>query len=217
VNPRAKYVWSYGADFGEFEGVAIDAYVKDLPMARLEADVLVAYEMNSDALPAEHGFPARLVVPGFYGTNSVKWLTRMTLAESRASGPFTTRWYNDPVLDDAGGKTGDTKTVWSIAPESLIVSPAPHASIERSVEQQIWGWAWADGGVESVHVRLEDAWLPAELEPARRREWQRFSMPWKPRHPGTVVLASQAKAKNGACQPISGQRNAIYSVPVTVI
>jgi DMSO/TMAO reductase YedYZ molybdopterin-dependent catalytic subunit len=125
VNPRAKYVWSYGADFGEFEGVAIDAYVKDLPMARLEADVLVAYEMNGDALPAEHGFPARLVVPGFYGTNSVKWLTRMTLAESRASGPFTTRWYNDPVLDDAGRETGDTKPVWSIAPESLIVSPAP--------------------------------------------------------------------------------------------
>jgi hypothetical protein len=126
------------------------------------------------------------------------------------SGPFTTRWYNDPVLDDAGRETGKTKPVWSIAPESLIVSPAPHETIERSVEQQIWGWAWADGGVEGVHVRLEDeaAWLPAELEPARGREWQRFS---------TVVLASRAKANNGARQPISGQRNGIYSVPVTVI
>ena len=70
MTPRAEYVWSYGADFGEFDGVGIDAYVKDLPIARLEADALVAYEMNGDALPAEHGFPARLVVPGFYGTNS---------------------------------------------------------------------------------------------------------------------------------------------------
>ena len=219
VTPRAEYVWSYGADFGEFDGVGIDAYVKDLPIARLEADALVAYEMNGDALPAEHGFPARLVVPGFYGTNSVKWLTRVTLAESRASGPFTTRWYNDPVLDDTGRETGKTKPVWSIAPESLIVSPAPHEIVERSLEQQIWGWAWADGGVESVHVRLEDeaAWLPAELEPARGREWQRFSIVWRPRHPGTVVLASRAKANNGARQPVSGQRNAIYSVPVTVI
>jgi len=122
-------------------------------------------------------------------------------------------------LDDAGRETGKTKPVWSIAPESLIVSPAPHEIVERSVEQQIWGWAWADGGVEGVHVRLEDeaAWLPAELEPARGREWQRFWMPWRPRHPGTVVLASRAKANNGARQPISGQRNAIYSVPVTVI
>jgi hypothetical protein len=70
-------------------------------------------------------------------------------------------------LDDAGRETGKTKPVWSIAPESLIVSPAPHETIERSVEQQIWGWAWADGGVESVHLRLQDeaAWLPASSSP----------------------------------------------------
>ena len=80
----ARYIWSYGADFGKFGGVAIDAYIKDLPIARVEADVLIGYEMNGSPLPAEHGFPARLVVPGFYGTNSVKWLTRIRLVESRA-------------------------------------------------------------------------------------------------------------------------------------
>ncbi len=68
--------------------------------------MLIAYEMNDAPLPPENGFPARLVVPGFYGTNSVKWLTRMTLQAKRAPGPFTTRWYNDPVLDDAGRDTG---------------------------------------------------------------------------------------------------------------
>jgi DMSO/TMAO reductase YedYZ molybdopterin-dependent catalytic subunit len=99
--------------------------VKDLPIARVEADVLIGYEMNGSALPAEHGFPARLVVPRFYGTNSVKWLTRMTLVESRAPGPFTTRWYNYPVLDGSrssshqctGGETGEATPVWSIAPD----------------------------------------------------------------------------------------------------
>jgi DMSO/TMAO reductase YedYZ molybdopterin-dependent catalytic subunit len=218
VSPRAKYVWSYGADFGQFDGTSVDAYVKDLPIARLESDVLIAYEMNGSVLAAEHGFPARLVVPGFYGTNSVKWLTRVMLAETRASGPFTTRWYNDPVLDADGRMTGETKPVWSIAPESLIVSPAPKATIERSIEQEIWGWAWADGGVESVHVRIGDeaTWLPAEVESARGREWQRFTMPWAPRQPGTVVLASRAQSKDGTRQPISGQRNAIYSVAVNV-
>jgi DMSO/TMAO reductase YedYZ molybdopterin-dependent catalytic subunit len=72
--PRAaaQYMWSYGAASGEFSGVVVDAYMKDLPMARVEADVLIAYEMNGAALPAEHEFPARLVVPGYYGTNSVK-------------------------------------------------------------------------------------------------------------------------------------------------
>jgi DMSO/TMAO reductase YedYZ molybdopterin-dependent catalytic subunit len=70
--PAAQYIWCYGADFGEFNGVAVDAYVKDLPIARVAADVLISYELNGRVLPTEHGFPARLVVAGFYGTNSVQ-------------------------------------------------------------------------------------------------------------------------------------------------
>ena len=215
----ARYIWSYGADFGKFGGVAVDAYIKDLPIARAEADVLIGYEMNGSPLPAEHGFPARLVVPGFYGTNSVKWLTRITLVESRAPGPFTTRWYNDPVLDGAGRETGETTPVWSIAPESLIVSPIPNETIELSAEREIWGWAWADGGVRSVHVRAGGAatWRPGELEPPRGREWQRFWMPWTPRQRGMVVLASRAEAMGGLLQSISGRRNAVHDVPVNVI
>jgi DMSO/TMAO reductase YedYZ molybdopterin-dependent catalytic subunit len=217
--PAARYIWSYGADFGEFSGVTVDAYVKDLPIARIEQDVLIAYDMNGSALPAEHGFPARLVVPGFYGTNSVKWLTRMIASDRRAPGPFTTRWYNDPVLDACGSETGATTPVWSIAPESVIVSPAPHECVKPAVEREIWGWAWADGGVRSVHVRAGDndaAWMLAELESPQGREWQRFSICWMPSRPGTMTLASRAEANNGLAQSTSGQRNAIHGVPVNV-
>jgi DMSO/TMAO reductase YedYZ molybdopterin-dependent catalytic subunit len=218
-SPAARYVCSYGADFGEFSGIVVDAYAKDLPIARVEAGALIAYEMNGNALPAENGFPARLVVPGFYGTNSVKWLTRMTVSESRAPGPFTTRWYNDPVLDGSGGETGETTPVWSIVPESLIVSPMPHETIELSGEREIWGWAWADGGVRNVYIRTDDAaaWRRAELEPLRGPEWQRFSMRWTPRQRGSVVLASLAEAQSGLLQPILGRRNAIHDVMVNVI
>jgi DMSO/TMAO reductase YedYZ molybdopterin-dependent catalytic subunit len=55
----AQYIWSYGADSGEFSGVVVDPYLKDLLIARVEDDVLIAYEMNGSAMPAEHGFPAR--------------------------------------------------------------------------------------------------------------------------------------------------------------
>jgi DMSO/TMAO reductase YedYZ molybdopterin-dependent catalytic subunit len=214
---KARYIWSYGADFGSFSDVTVNAYVKDLPIARAQDDVLIAYEMNGGPLPAEHGFPARLFVPGFYGTNSVKWLTRMTLAEGRATGPFTTRWYNDPVRDDASRETATP--VWSIAPESLIVAPAPDATIAASAEHEIWGWAWADGGVAQVEVRAGDdaPWLPAELEPPRGRQWQRFSFAWSPRQRGRAVLASRATSHAGLGQPASGRRNAIYSVPVKVL
>jgi DMSO/TMAO reductase YedYZ molybdopterin-dependent catalytic subunit len=72
---RARFLWSYGLDGGDFAGTACDHYVKDLPLERLAAgDVLLAYELNGAPLPAAHGFPVRLVVPGYYGTNSVKWL-----------------------------------------------------------------------------------------------------------------------------------------------
>ncbi|MCL5999169.1 MAG: hypothetical protein M1546_24365 [Chloroflexi bacterium] len=143
----------------------------------------------------------------------------MTLTESRAPGLFTTRWYNDPVPDGAGRETGATTPVWSIAPESLIVSPAPHETIEGSAGREIWGWAWADGGCCNVYLRTDDGaiWRPAELEPPHGREWQRFSMPWTPRQRGGVVLASLAEAMGGQLQPISGRRNAIHGIAVNVI
>jgi DMSO/TMAO reductase YedYZ molybdopterin-dependent catalytic subunit len=215
---RARYIWSYGADYGEFSGVEVDAYLKDLPIDRVGPDVLVAYEMNGKALSWEHGFPARLVIPGFYGTNSVKWLTRMTLAPSRATGPFTTRWYNDPMLDSTGHETGQTKPVWSIAPESLIVAPAPHETIDLGIKREIWGWAWADGGVRLVHVSTDGGvtWQVALLEPARGHEWQCFSIPWMPDCSGRVVLAARAESIDGVQQPITGRRNAVYQVPVSV-
>jgi sulfane dehydrogenase subunit SoxC len=215
----AQYIWSYGADSGEFNGVAVDAYIKDLPIARVDADVLISYELNGSILPAEHGFPARLVVPGFYGTNSVKWLTRVTVSDTRASGPFTTRWYNDPVLDSTERETGETTPVWSIAPESLIVSPMRNEIIPLSTEREIWGWAWADGGVHKVHVLVGGTatWQLAKLETPREHEWQRFSMPWVAKPRGATVLASRAEANDGRVQPISGRRNAIYQVPVNVV
>ena len=214
----AEFLWLYGADHGEFAGIPIEAYLKDLPLARVGADVLIAYEINGAPLPPEHGYPARLVASGFYGTNSVKWLTRITLADSRAQSPFTTRWYNDPMLDADGAATGRTTPVWSIAPESLIVSPAPDAVVAISRMADIWGWAWADEPVNRVEVSTDSGstWLSAVVEPRRGRQWQRFSLSWKPDKSGPMHLASRAISDTGACQPASGQRNAIYHVPVVV-
>jgi DMSO/TMAO reductase YedYZ molybdopterin-dependent catalytic subunit len=217
-DPAARFVWSSGADYGVFEGVSCDAYVKDLPLDRLAADVLVAYEMNRAPLPPEHGFPARLVVPGFYGTNSVKWLTRLTLADARATGPFTTRWYNDAVRDASGRPTGVTVPVWSIAPESVIVSPAPDRALAVGVDVGIWGWAWADGGVARVDVSADGGTtsLAAALEPPAGRAWQRFTAKWRPEHRGGHALYARAHATDGRCQPASGARNAMHRVAIRV-
>lgn len=187
-------MWSSGADHGVFEGDHCDAFTKDLPLDRVAADVLIAYEMNGSPLRPENGYPVRLVVPGYYGTNSVKWLIRLSLADTRAPGLFTTRWYNDPILDVEGRPTGATTPVGPIAPESVIVSPAPDQTPPVGEEVEIWGWAWADGGVSAVDVRVDDerGWTPAAIERPTGHAWQRFAASWRPRHRGAHELWSRA-------------------------
>lgn len=214
--PEARFVWSRGADHGEFAGVSLDGFVKDLPLERVGRDVLLADELNGEALSAELGAPVRLVVPGFYGTNSVKWLRRLTLARERVDSPFTRRWYNDPVLDARGRETAERAPVWAIAPESVIVSPAPGALVERGRACEIWGWAWADAGVCQVEVRTDAGARTALLEPVRGHEWQRFALEWVPEQSGAVRLSSRARARDGAAQPDAGARNARYEVALSV-
>ncbi|UFW92114.1 molybdopterin-dependent oxidoreductase (plasmid) [Bradyrhizobium barranii] len=152
-DPGAAFVWSTGADGGEFGGLDCGRYMKDLPRSRVGADVLLAYEMNGEPLLPEHGHPLRLVVPGFYGTNSVKWLRRIELRKERAPGPFTTRWYNDLVAD------GVTRPVWNIAPQSMIVWPAPGTSLEQGTSVRAWGWAWADDSLAGVEISITVAFV----------------------------------------------------------
>jgi DMSO/TMAO reductase YedYZ molybdopterin-dependent catalytic subunit len=217
--PEARFVWASGADHGVFQGVSSDAYVKDLPIERVAADVLIADEMNGAPLRPENGYPVRLVVPGYYGTNSVKWLRRLNLAESRATGPFTTRWYNDVIRDAAGRPTSATSPVWSIAPESVIVSPAPDQALRVGEDVELWGWAWADGGVGAVDVGIDGAsdWTRAVLEPATGRAWQRFATTWRATRRGRQELGSRARSLDGRSQPDTGARNAIYRVAVEVV
>ena len=192
--PEARFLWSYGLDSGEYEGVRSDLYLKDCPLDRLEqCDVLLAYEVNGEPLDAEHGFPLRLLVPGFYGTNSVKWLSRLHLADRRADGPFTTQLYNDAV-------EGGTRPVWQIAPESVIVSPAPATQIGGQAVE-IWDWAWADGGVSR---RRDFNGRRAELAPGGTRPAGRLGVAEIPYllaggRRGEAVLMSRATASKAPC------------------
>lgn len=221
LDPRARFLWSHGLDRGTFDGVPCEGFVKDLPVERLAAgDVLLAYELNGAPLPAEHGFPLRLVVPGYYGTNSVKWLGRLTLAEGRAEGPFTTTLYNDPssAADRAAGLAA-RRPVWATAPESIIVAPAPDAAVPVGKTTEIWGWAWSFRGIAAAEVSVDGGanFTRAALEERRGWAWQRFSLPWRPAGRGDVRLCVRAIEANGTAQPGDGARNAIHAVRVTVL
>ena len=220
IAPGARFLWSYGLDGGAFAGTPCDWYLKDLPLERLAAGgALLAYELNGAPLPAEHGFPLRLVVPGYYGTNSVKWLWRLQLTDRRAEGLFASQLYNDAAdPEEIAAGQPERRPVWAIAPESIIVAPAPDAVLARGEAVEIWGWAWSFRGVARVEVSSDGgaSFREATLEPRRGWQWQRFSLSWQPERRGETLLAARAFDGNGAAQPLDGARNAVHTVRVEV-
>lgn len=207
----AAFVWSTGLEWGEFAGLREEPFVKDLPLSKAMApEVLLAVAMNGASLTPDRGGPVRLVVPGWYGTNSVKWLGQMTLADRRAPGPFTTQFYNDPTADGP-------RPVWAIAPESILVQPAPDTPPMAGRSCTIMGWAWAEVGVVRVEVSTDggEDWVAAALEPRDGFAWQRFTLPWIP-GPGQHRLLCRCIDARGVTQPPAGARNAVHVVEIAV-
>jgi DMSO/TMAO reductase YedYZ molybdopterin-dependent catalytic subunit len=191
--------------------MSAETFVKDLPLSKVP-DALLATHLNGAPLSSDRGGPVRLVVPGWYGTNSVKWLGRLTLADRRAPGPFTTRFYNDPGTDGP-------VPVWGIAPESILVRPHPNGPKPQVGQPtMLSGWAWAECGVGTVDISFGDGfWRRAELEPQDGFAWQLFSSTWIPAAPGWYRMACRCVDLLGRSQPAAGARNAIHAIEVEVV
>lgn len=218
VRPEANFLWARGLDRGVFEGISGGHYQKDMPLDRLaQGNVLLAYEINGEPLIPEHGAPVRLVIPGYYGTNAVKWLFRLELADRRADGIFTTTFYNDPIATP-GGPSGKTRPVWEAPPEAAIVSPQPHATLPRQ-PIEIWGWAWGANDIKRVEISIDngDIWRAASLEARSQWSWQRFSYHWTPESNGAFTLMARARDSTGATQPMARARNAIHAVDIKIV
>ncbi|HEU4732674.1 MAG TPA: molybdopterin-dependent oxidoreductase [Kofleriaceae bacterium] len=212
----ARLVWAEGLDHGSFFGAEADCYVKDIPLSRAcEPDVLVAWDMNGRPLTAEHGYPARLVVPGYFGTHSVKWLTRLTVSDVRPDHLFTTRLYNRQVIVDDQIVIEPAR---ELDVQSILVTPSDGARLARGLHP-IAGWAFSAYDIEAVDVSVDAGatWQPAQLgaPPATGHEWQPFTHSFGPLPPGPYEICARATDARGRIQPDDG-RNAIHRVRVMV-
>lgn len=219
LSPQASYLWFSAPDYGSYQDWSAGCYTKDLAVSRmLEGDVLLAYEVNGEPLPAEHGYPLRVFVPGFYGTNSVKWLCRIEASERRAPGIFTNQLYNDPVMDGAGRPTSATRPVWGVEPEALIVSPEDGSELPAG-PIHVSGWCWGEHPVDRVEVTVDGGttWTPAVVHDRRQRSWQAFSVDVFAETPGCLSMAARATDTLGLVQPWAEARNAIHEVHVTIV
>jgi DMSO/TMAO reductase YedYZ molybdopterin-dependent catalytic subunit len=215
-----------GADHGVERGVEQD-YARGLPVAQaISPDVLLAYEMNGAPLPPQHGFPLRVVVPGWYGMTSVKWLTSVTVTEQPFEGfQNAVAYRRKQDLDDVG------EPVTTIAPRALLVPPGfPDFGSRRRVVDAgpvvLEGRAWSGGGpVTRVEVSADGGagWYDAALEPALGpHAWARWTAPWHA-EPGEHELCVRATDATGATQPLEQPWNAqgmgsngVQRVPVQV-
>ena len=126
----------------------------------LGRDNLLCYEMNGEPLPPEHGFPVRLIAPGWYGVANVKWLTRIEVIDHRYAGRFMARDYVSIREEKRGGET-----VWTFTTVSRDrLKSAPAKVTRRGNRYTIMGAAWG-APIAAVQVRIDDGpWMTAILD-----------------------------------------------------
>jgi len=216
-----------GLDRGIEKGIQ-QSYQRSLALdVALADDVLLAYEMNDAPLLPQHGFPLRLLVPGWYGMTNVKWLAGITVAAEPFQGYQHTASYRLRLDEDDEGTP-----VTRMQPRALMVPPGIPDFDTRArtvargaclLEGRAWsGWA----PVTRVEVSADSGqtWADAELEPLESRwAWRGWRFEWSPERPGEYALCCRAHDQAGNVQPddatwnVGGySNNALQRVPVTV-
>lgn len=193
----------YGVDAGE-ETVREQTITQNFARSMSLEDAMspynmLCYEMNGEALPTRHGFPVRLIAPGWYGIANVKWLQRIEVRSRRLMNRFMARDYVTLRQEEIDGEM-----VWteSSVGRSLLKS-APARVVHNDDGYRIEGAAWG-APIGEVEVQIDDGpWQPAQLdsENVRRFAWRFWSLEWADAEPGEHSITSRAIDTHGNIQP----------------
>ncbi|MBB5826950.1 molybdopterin-dependent oxidoreductase [Micromonospora carbonacea] len=188
-------------------GVNLGRVRRPLPVGKALDDVLLAYEMNGEPLPADHGHPVRVVVPGWIGVSSIKWVGPVEVSATALFSPWNTQLYRmfGPGYP-AGGATLGAQSV-----KSAFELPWD-ARVPAGAEVLLRGRSWSGAGpIRSVQVHTGDGgWRPAELVDADAGgPWQRWTARWRPTGPGPVTLRARATDATGVGQPAQARHNVL--------
>lgn len=207
VQAEAREAVFFGADqVRDSAGVAHGPHARSVFVQDVvESEGLLATHMNGEPLPVEHGFPLRLILPGWYGMAQIKWLTRIEFIDRRYEGPHMSRNYHTlHVLPAAGGEPLVLET--SIARTRLksVVARVTRRRQERSWTYRVAGAAWGGARpIARVEVRIDQgAWQPARIDERRGpHAWLLWSLEAGALAPGRHTVVSRAIDDRGAVQP----------------
>jgi DMSO/TMAO reductase YedYZ molybdopterin-dependent catalytic subunit len=189
-------------------------FVRTVPVAKaMHPDTLLAYEMNGQPLPGSHGFPLRLIVPGWAGDSWVKWVTDIEARDQEFDGFFMKTAYRRPVrtvMPGAAVDPADMTPVTGIRPKSVIATPREGQKFGPG-PVTIRGAAWAgESPVASVNVSTDNGrtWRAARLGADQAKyAWRLWDYTWTPPRPGSYVLMAQVADAAGEKQPLAEDWN----------
>ncbi|MCS7024033.1 MAG: sulfite oxidase [Bryobacteraceae bacterium] len=208
-----------GAQYGTFDGADVGLaqtpdFIRSVPVRKLlHPATILALEMNGEPLPELHGFPARLVVPGWDGASWVKWVTKIVLSEKPDSGFYMATAYKYPRRLTPPGvppRPEEMESIEGMAVKSFFTKPAREAKFKLG-PVLLQGVAWAgEHRVLRVEVSVDGgaSWRQARLSPQNLPfAWRLWSFEWTPRAPGYYLACVRATDSAGRTQPIEAPWN----------
>ena len=223
---RGRHVVFTGRDRGITKGLD-HQYERALPLDEaLRPEVMLAYEMGRAALPPQHGFPLRLVVPGWYGMASVKWLERITVTDREFDGYHQRYSYRNTRRAEHPGEPVTRIIVRSLFTPPGVAEGDGRRRYAKPGPHRIVGRAWSGAGpVTAVEFSADGGrtWRNVEVSPAPAPyAWQRWETTWNAQ-PDSHVLCSRAADAGGYIQPMEPTwnlhgmaNNVVYRVEVIV-
>jgi len=197
-----------GADEGEVDKspklTGKISFCRSLPLRKARADVLLAYQMNGEKLSANHGFPLRAIVPGWYAMASVKWLRRIIVTNKPFNGFYQSLDYS------YWDRSGPLPTLAPLAEQQTkaeIARPENGETIPANSTYRIHGAAWSGtGDITRVEISLDSGanWREAKLlgEPVKNA-WRLWEYEWQtPANPARHTIVARATDSRGVVQPV---------------
>ncbi|GAA2239068.1 MULTISPECIES: sulfite oxidase [Kitasatospora] len=209
LRPEAVDVMPIGLDpdYVTSDGRNLGRVRRPLPVAKALDDVLLAYEMNGAPLTPDHGAPLRLVVPGWVGIASIKWVGTIEVSAEPLYSPWNTEIYRmfGPGHPPEGGEplTGQVvKSAFELARGAMLALGERHRLYGRSWSGEApveWVEVSCDGGLNWRRARL--------LDGPESTAWTRWSFDWRPEYPGRYTLVARAGDRRGNSQPRAAAAN----------
>lgn len=195
VKPEASWLLAEGADAA--------AMTRSVPLSKALDDALVVYAQNGERLRPEQGYPVRLLLPGWEGNISVKWLRRLKLGTQPWQSRQETSKYTDLLADGTARQFSFVHEV-----KSVITSPSGSQTLTQRGAREISGLAWSGrGSIRRVDVSVDGGrnWQEATLQtPVLDKALTRFRLPWN-WNGAPAVLQSRAIDNLGNVQPTRAQ------------